>query len=203
MRKAFMIKISSVYSVSFTAPFSIMHSSPSISIVKSNIATDPSKRLSDADILDQLSTFLFAGSDTTALALAYCLHVLSLHPEIQIRLREEILAVSIHANSRSASPVDSSVNHSLITYADALDTLPYLDSVVREVLRLYPPVHGTIRVATADDLIPISHPIELRDGTTVPAGGHIHIRKGSYVHIPIEGLNLSEDLWGKDARVFK
>jgi hypothetical protein len=58
-------------------------------------------------------------------------------------------------------------------------------------------------VATADDLIPASHPVEMRDGTTVPVGGHIHIWKVSYVNIPIEGLDLCEDIWGKDARVFK
>lgn len=86
---------------------------------------------------------------------------------------------------------------------DSLDSLPFLDAVVRETLRLSPPVHGTIREATSDDLIPISDPVILRNGTVVQKGGFISIRKGSYVHIPIEGLNFSEDVWGKDARVFK
>ena len=66
-----------------------------------------------------------------------------------------------------------------------------------------PPVHSTIRIPTADDLIPVSHPVRLRDGTTVPAGGHISIRKGTYIHIPIEGLNMCEEIWGSDAKLFK
>lgn len=38
---------------------------------------------------------------------------------------------------------------------DDLNSLPYLDAVVREVLRLYPPVSSTLRVATKDDVVPL------------------------------------------------
>ena len=31
----------------------------------------------------------------------------------------------------------------------------------------------------------------------------IHIKEGSFVHIPIEGLNFSKDIWGEDALEFK
>jgi hypothetical protein len=58
-------------------------------------------------------------------------------------------------------------------------------------------------MATANDQIPISHPIVLQDGTVVEKDGYINIRKGSYIHIPIEGLNLSEEIWGSDSREFK
>ena len=37
---------------------------------------------------------------------------------------------------------------------DTLNGLPYLDSVVRETMRLYSPVAGTFRVAMNDDSIP-------------------------------------------------
>lgn len=101
----------------------------------------------------------------------------------------------------SASPLGS--DYCPQAHWEALETLPLLDAVVRETLRICPPVHGTIRMATVDDRIPISHPVLLRDGTVVHKGEYIHIRKGSYVHIPIEGLNYSEEIWGKDAREFK
>ena len=41
---------------------------------------------------------------------------------------------------------------------DELNALPYLDAVLREVLRLYAPVPNTVRVATRDDVIPVSKP---------------------------------------------
>ncbi|EIW86404.1 cytochrome P450 [Coniophora puteana RWD-64-598 SS2] len=164
-------------------------------LIKSNLSSDAPSRLSDAELLDQLSTFLFAGSDSTSLAIAWCLHLLSLHPYAQARLRDEIMSLSPCASRTSDGPSDLSLT-------DAIDALPYLDAVVRETLRLCPPVHGTIRVATRDDQIPVSSPILLRDGTLIREGETIPIRKGSYVHIPIEGLNFSPDIWGEDARLF-
>jgi cytochrome P450 len=173
--------------------------------------------MTDNDLLDQLSTFLFAGSDSTSLAIALCIHSLSMHPDVQTRLRDELFFHST-ASTRAPSPYTDddaatlapppsacSYNSSYSEYveADAIDALPYLDAVVRESLRLHPPVHSTIRVATQTDSIPLSSPIVLRDGTRLNAGDSVTIGKGSYVHIPIEGLNFSPDIWGEDAREFK
>jgi cytochrome P450 len=102
-----------------------------------------------------------------------------------------------------AMPTFNTTTYCARAHADALDALPLLDAVIRETLRICPPVHGTIRAATVDDLIPISHPVVLRDGTVIQKDGHLNIRKGSYVHIPIEGLNFCEEIWGDDARKFK
>lgn len=186
-------------------------------LIKANLSSDPSKRLSDTVLLDQLSTLLFAGSDTTALAFSWCIHLLSLNPDTQTRLREEILSLASNStsysdSSRVPSPTTSETQsyascssfsaagvYSEYARADAIEALPFLDSVVRETLRLCPPVHSTIRTPIQNDTIPISAPLVMRDGTAV---GGIYIRKGTYVHIPIEGLNMSEDIWGKDAREF-
>lgn len=98
-----------------------------------------------------------------------------------------------------------------------LDTSPILDHTVRESLRLGPPVHGTISrcsnfrefvtdndlckgVATRNDRIPLSQPILKRNGKWEDS---IPITKGSFVHIPIEALNVSEHVWGPDAQEFK
>jgi cytochrome P450 len=45
-----------------------------------------------------------------------------------------------------------------------LDSLPYLDAVVREALRYHAVVDGSIRVATKDDLIPLEKPFLGKDG---------------------------------------
>ena len=65
----------------------------------------------------------FAGTDTTSNGLARILHLLCLHPEVQERLRKEIV------EARSAND-----GHDL-SY-DELVELPYLDAICRETLRL-------------------------------------------------------------------
>jgi cytochrome P450 len=146
--------------------------------------------MSDNEILDQLSTFLFAGSDTTAISIAWVLYYLALNPSIQSELRDELIA--------AADSSTSDVQHQ--DPLAQLESLPLLDAVVRETLRIAPPVHGTIRVAMQDDVVPLSEPVTLRTGETVQ---EIEVKKGSYVHIPIEGLNHSKDIWGDDALEFK
>lgn len=170
---------------------SIVYASLSVSdsllfLVKANLSENPAQRLSDSELLDQLSTFLFAGSDTTAISISWCLHYLSLKPELQSRLRAELMAYNSDAPT-STDPIAT------------LDSLPFLDAVVKETFRFAPPVHGTIRVATQDDYIPLSEPLVLKTNELVR---EIRIRKGSYVHIPIEGLNYSKDIWGDDAQCF-
>ncbi|TDL28918.1 cytochrome P450 [Rickenella mellea] len=162
-------------------------------LLKANLSEDPSQQLPDSDILDQLSNFLFAGSDSTTLAISWCLHYLSLNPEIQHRLRDELLTLSPSSASSASSneSADSSVE---------IEALSYLEAVIKETLRVVPPAHGTLRFATRDDLIPLSHPIITPSGEEMM---EIKIRKGSFVHIPLEGLNLSKDIWGEDAHEFK
>lgn len=161
--------------------------------MKSNLSSDSARRLSDSDLLDQISSFFFSGSDTTALALSWCLHYLALHPDIQTRLREEI------THPIALEPGSSSEDRAY----DVLESFPLLDAVIRETLRLCPPVHGTLRVATQNDLIPVSDPVVLSDGKVVSPGGHIQIRKGSIIHIPIEGLNFAKDIWSEDPLEFR
>ena len=67
------------------------------------------------------STFIFAGMDTTSNALAITLSLLSKSPQVQDKLRNEILEAS---------------KGEVLDY-DVLVSLPYLDAVCRETLRLW------------------------------------------------------------------
>ncbi|KAL1743042.1 cytochrome P450 [Schizophyllum fasciatum] len=64
-------------------------------LLKSNMSTDipPDQRITDADLLDNINTLAFVGSDTSLLALTWTLHLLAEHPDIQTCLREELFAL--------------------------------------------------------------------------------------------------------------
>lgn len=49
---------------------------------------------------------------------------------------------------------------------DELNALPYLDAVVRETMRVHAPVPSTVRVAVADDVLPLSVPLTDLKGIT-------------------------------------
>ena len=79
----------------------------------------------------------------------WCLFALSQVPEVQSRLRAELLTVQTDTPS-----------------SDELNALPFLDAVVRETLRLHAAVPNTIRIAMHDDVLPLSKPIVARHGVT-------------------------------------
>jgi cytochrome P450 len=78
----------------------------------------------DREIRDQVMTLMFAGHDTSTSTLTFMLHELARHPEVVRRLHEEQDRVL-----GGASPT-----------AEQLEKeMPYLEMVLDEVLRLYPP----------------------------------------------------------------
>ncbi|GBE88427.1 cytochrome P450 [Sparassis crispa] len=154
-------------------------------LLKANMAIDipESQRLTDADVLAQVPTFLVAGHETTSTATMWCLFALSQVPEVQEKLRDELLSVPTENPSM-----------------DELQELPYLEAVVRETMRIHAPVPSTIRIATEEDIIPLNTPF-------VDTRGEIHdsirIAKGSNIFIPILAVNRSKALWGDDAHEFR
>ncbi|TFK54257.1 cytochrome-450 hydroxylase [Heliocybe sulcata] len=162
-------------------------------LLKSNVATDlpPNLRISDEDILHNINTFMFAGSDTTSLALTWTLVLLAQHPQMQTRLRAELLSIAQSSDLTKLTPDETE------SFYTAISNLPYLHNVVRESLRLIPPVHSSLRVATQDDVIPVSSPVRLRDGSEERCG--FRIPKGTFVHVPIEAFHLDKEWWGEDA----
>ncbi|EIW53608.1 cytochrome P450 [Trametes versicolor FP-101664 SS1] len=154
-------------------------------LMKANMATDipENQRLSHEDVLAQVPTFLLAGHETTSTATMWCLYALTQAPDVQKKLRDELFTLQTEAPTM-----------------DELNGLPYLDAVVRETLRIHAPVPTTMRVATKDDVIPISEPFVDRHGKVQDS---IHISKGSPIIIPVLSLNRSTELWGADALEFK
>ncbi|RXW24956.1 hypothetical protein EST38_g866 [Candolleomyces aberdarensis] len=168
-------------------------------LLKSNVSVDisPNERISDDDILNNINTFMFAGSDTSSLAVTWILYHLAAYPEVQNRLREELLS-ALPDTLEDMSTLTEDEVHSL--YA-TVESLPFLENVIRESLRLVPPVHSSIRVATEDDEIPTSFPIVLKDGT-VDSKQTLSVCKGDIIHVAVEGFSLDKAFWGHDAWEF-
>lgn len=153
-------------------------------LVRANMATDipENQRISDEDVLAQVPTFLVAGHETTSTATTWALYALCLCPDIQAKLREELLTVETETPSM-----------------DELVALPYLDAVVRETLRLHAPVPSTVRIAMKDDILPVDTPFTDKYGVV---HNEIKVSKGDPIFIPILAINRSEAIWGSDAKEF-
>jgi len=178
-----------------------LHPADRFEPVKSNLSTDipPDQRISDEDILNNVNTVMFAGSDTSSLTLTWTLWLLAKNPGAQDRLREELSTVHCPDSFRdlSAEEIDSLYG--------SISELPYFDKVIKEALRLVPPVHSSIRAAGKDDEIPTSQPFKIRKpgGSVETVTMPIRVTKGTVVHIPIEAFNLDKFVWGQDAWEFK
>ncbi len=85
---------------------------------------DDGSTLTDAQIRDQLMTLIFAGHDTSTSTLSFMFYELARHPRALARLQAEQDEV---LGSRAPTP------------AQLFGELPYLDMVLDETLRLYPP----------------------------------------------------------------
>lgn len=100
-------------------------------------ATVNDQPLSDKQIRDEVNTFMFEGHDTTSAATSFCLYAISRHPEVQQKLFKELHEY-----------YENDLNQPL-NFND-FQKLPYLNCVIKESLRLYPPVLAVGRCLVSD-----------------------------------------------------
>lgn len=127
-------------------------------------------QMSDQQLLDESLTFLFAGHDTTSNLLSWTFYFLGKHPTVFRKLRQE---VDDHMKDETPSK-------------DELEKLVYCKNVLRESLRLRPPVPFVDRYAARDCEI---------GGVFVPAG--------TFVFPFFLGVHCNPKYWGSDSREFK
>ncbi|KAK6984066.1 cytochrome P450 [Favolaschia claudopus] len=155
-------------------------------ILRANMSTDipDNHRMTDNEVIGQIPTFFVAGHATTSSAIAWALHELSAHPDIQDKLRAELLSVP------DETPT-----------LEELNALPYLDSFIRETLRLHAPVAHVARMAVADDVLPLARRRMIVLGVSITL--YSAIKKGQNVRIAIADVNTDVAVWGPDAHEFK
>ena len=81
--------------------------------------------LSNADIREEVDTFMFEGHDTTTSGISFCLYNIAKYPDVQQKVFEEI---------------KNEIGDEKILTLQLLNKLHYLELVIKESLRLYPSV---------------------------------------------------------------
>jgi cytochrome P450 len=99
-----------------------------------NVRSESGERMNDRQLRDEAITLLLAGHETTALVLSWTFYLLSLHPDAQLRLHDELDQT---IGNRAPEPGD-------------LSALRFTENVVLESMRLYPPAYGIGREAVED-----------------------------------------------------
>mgnify|MGYP000867984585 CR=1 FL=1 len=132
-------------------------------------ARDPEtgRGLSDDELRDNVVTFIGAGHETTALTLTFSLYLIANSPEIQDRLLREVRDVC------GDQPVTAAM----------IDAMPFHEQVIKEAMRLYPPVSIIDRVASED--------IDL---------GDVQVKKGDFGFALIYIMHRHKMLWDHPER---
>ena len=118
--------------------------------------------MTDRELLDEINTLIIAGHETSAGTLNWAWYLLSQHPEVEQRLLAE-LRESIHGDDFSF---------------DQLMSLDYMTCVLKETLRLYPPVWLFSRRARHDDQL-----------------GEFRVAAGTHIFIAPWFLHRRPELW--------
>ncbi|XP_038676365.1 cytochrome P450 3A21-like [Scyliorhinus canicula] len=130
---------------------------------QNDVSKSTDKALTDSEILAQVLTIFLAGYETSSSTLAFAAYNLAMHPDVQKKLQQEI----DEAFPNKAPP----------TY-DGVMQLEYMEMVISETLRLFPPAPRIDRVCKKD--------VQL-NGLTVP--------KGTVVMVPAYVLHRDPAYW--------
>ena len=125
-----------------------------------NLQDENGKHLSNVHIRDELTTLLAAGHETTANSLAWAIYLVATHPTAETTLTAEIMAL----------PVDASI--------EQIMKLPYLDAVIKEVLRIHPVVPLVMRSVVSDQTLM----------------GY-QLKAGTYAGIATYSLHMNPNIW--------
>ncbi|CAF0802744.1 unnamed protein product, partial [Didymodactylos carnosus] len=122
--------------------------------------------LKDDEIIGQALIFFIAGFETTASLLSFFMYALAVNPHVQEKVFQEICSVCIDENGMND-----------ISY-EKIGQLHYLDAVINETLRMYPPVTRFDRESSV--------PCEL--------GGYM-LPTGTIITVPVYWLHHDPDVW--------
>nr|WDY85975.1 cytochrome P450 6BW27 [Pagiophloeus tsushimanus] len=134
--------------------------------VKGELNTKENQLLSEDDIIAQCFIFFLAGFETSSSTMTFALLELGQNLDVQEKLRQEINKVLDKHNGK-------------ITY-EAVMEMHYLEKVINETLRKFPPVAALPRTCTKEYTIP---------------GTNLVIEKGTRIQIPTWGIHRDPEYY--------
>ena len=142
-----------------------------------SLAQNTSSRTS---LRSHVINILVAGRDTTASLISWAFFLLLRHPNVFQKLKAEIQSTLYNNPNLSRS---------------GLRDMKYLQNVLQETLRLYPPVPVNSRTAVRDTLLPT--------GGGEYGNKPVFIPKGDTVAYSVYAMHRRPDLFGDDAELFR
>lgn len=137
---------------------------------------DADERLTPDLLRDITLSLIVGGRDTTADSIGWVFYHIAQHPDMEQKIREEIIATF-------GEHLDVNENPSY----EKLQKMTYLEATIKETLRLQPPASWNLRF-TEEDVV-------MSDGTFIP--------QGSYAVFAPYTTGRRTDVWGEDAAEFK
>ncbi|CAF4083424.1 unnamed protein product [Rotaria sordida] len=129
-----------------------------------------SEQLTLDDIQEEVDTFMFEGHDTTAATINFTCYLIGSHPNVQAKVHAEIDAIFSGDKERPCTMEDA-------------QSMIYLDAVIKESMRILPPVPFVMREAQEDFIC---------NGQT--------IRKGTTLYIFIYGVHYDSNAFPQPER---
>ncbi|WP_264532234.1 cytochrome P450 [Flavobacterium sp. N502540] len=123
---------------------------------------DTGEGMSVKQLIDEIKILFIAGHETSANALTFTLYLLGRNPEIQQKVLDEILEIEAQTEN----------------VVEQLQKMTYLNAVINETMRLYPPAWITDRQNVEDDTI-----------------GSYHLKKGTLIGVSFYELHRNPKYW--------
>lgn len=159
-----------------TIEFQGKHDIQEISMIRAMLEVEEIKcELTPTDISAQCFMVFFGIHDTTSVPMAFILHEIAVHPEVQKRLQDEI---------------DSIGSNRDFTY-EMINEMPYLTAVIKEGLRIYAPGSTIDRVCETKLVLP----------PALPDGMPYVLEPGDVVWIPVRSMH-SDSMYFSDPEKF-
>uniref|UniRef100_A0ACD5XRE3 Uncharacterized protein n=1 Tax=Avena sativa TaxID=4498 RepID=A0ACD5XRE3_AVESA len=151
--------------------------------VMSSYIDDPNYCNDDSLLQATLITYMIAGRDTVSTTLPWIFYNLSKHPHVVSAIRDELAPIV----SRKLATTTTTTTTTTMFEAEDVKPLVYLQAVLLETLRLYPPIPMVRKSVAAQDVMPT--------GDKVCAG--------DVVLVSLQSTGRMEAVWGPDSQEYR